>query len=64
MAKLEHPNTPCNELCEFDSDDVCVACFRTAEEVDMWAMYTAREKHEVLVAAARRRAAQSSQDAL
>lgn len=40
--------SPCVEVCELDSDFVCVGCGRTIEEVLKWREYTDEQKQKVI----------------
>jgi len=39
---------PCVNVCELDSDFVCIGCGRTIDEVLKWPEYTDEQKQEVL----------------
>lgn len=47
--------SPCQLICTYDSDNVCVGCFRSTEEVTNWDNYTDDEKKQVLENIAKRR---------
>jgi len=40
--------SPCVDICELDSDFVCVGCGRTIDEVLKWPEYTDEQKKAVL----------------
>ncbi|WP_367991182.1 DUF1289 domain-containing protein [Spiribacter pallidus] len=40
--------SPCVDVCESDSDFVCIGCRRTIEEVLKWPEYTDEQKKAVL----------------
>jgi predicted Fe-S protein YdhL (DUF1289 family) len=42
------PQSPCIAICALDNDDVCVGCYRTAEEITDWFMANSEQKREVL----------------
>ena len=54
------PKSPCISVCVLDDDDVCMGCFRTANEITDWFMASDDEKREVLRRARERREADSS----
>ncbi len=49
--------SPCVAICTLDEDDVCIGCFRHADEIREWMILEAAEKLAVLERVrARRRA--------
>ncbi len=40
--------SPCEKICYLDSDDVCIGCKRTRDEIRMWMKYTDEEKLQVI----------------
>jgi len=40
--------SPCVDVCELDSDFVCIGCGRTIDEVLKWPKYTDEQKKAVL----------------
>jgi predicted Fe-S protein YdhL (DUF1289 family) len=40
--------SPCQLICTYDEDHVCVGCYRSAEEVNRWDSYSEDQKREVL----------------
>ncbi len=50
----EEPRSPCVSVCVLDDADVCVGCYRTAEEVTDWFLASNREKREILQRARQR----------
>lgn len=47
MSAVE-PQSPCIAVCVLDERDVCVGCYRTAEEITDWFMSSGDEKREIL----------------
>lgn len=47
--------SPCQLICTYDEDMVCVGCYRSAEEVSNWDNYTDEQKLRVLETITRRR---------
>jgi len=41
-------SSPCVDICELDSDFVCIGCGRTIDEVLKWPKYTDEQKKAVL----------------
>ncbi|UTW45304.1 DUF1289 domain-containing protein [bacterium SCSIO 12696] len=49
MSNDEKPiNSPCISICALDDDDVCVGCYRTADEIRGWMAMDNVERKEVL----------------
>jgi predicted Fe-S protein YdhL (DUF1289 family) len=41
--------SPCNQTCRLDPQiNLCVGCYRTAEEIVRWSRYSAAQKRAVL----------------
>ncbi|MEX2497013.1 MAG: DUF1289 domain-containing protein [Woeseia sp.] len=49
------PPSPCIDVCELDSRDVCRGCRRTLAEIAAWSRMTASEQWQVVEAAAQRK---------
>gem|GEM_PF-431527 len=49
--------SPCQLICTYDEDKVCVGCYRSAEEVATWDRLTNAEKQEVIEKTNKRREA-------
>ncbi len=47
MSERE-PASPCISVCALDMNDVCMGCYRSADEVTDWFMASADEKREIL----------------
>jgi predicted Fe-S protein YdhL (DUF1289 family) len=41
-------NSPCNNVCQLDKNDVCIGCFRTLDEIANWTKYNHDEKLRVM----------------
>lgn len=54
MSSTE-PQSPCISVCVLDENDICMGCFRSAEEVTDWFMASAEEKQAILERAEQRR---------
>lgn len=49
MSEVEKPvKSPCVSVCALDENDVCVGCYRTANEISFWSRYNNDERREVL----------------
>jgi len=44
----EVPASPCVSVCVLDEKDICMGCYRSADEITDWAMATAQQKREIL----------------
>ena len=53
------PKSPCISVCVLDDDDICMGCYRSAEEVADWFMASDEEKRDVLRKARERMQASS-----
>jgi hypothetical protein len=42
------PQSPCISVCALDENDICVGCYRSAEEITDWFMLAPEDKREVL----------------
>lgn len=47
--------SPCVSICSLDENDVCLGCYRSAEEITDWFMADDEEKRAILARAAARR---------
>lgn len=54
--------SPCQLICTYDTDNVCVGCYRTVEEIANWDRYTDEMKLKVLENTAIRRAEKGGGD--
>ncbi|HLX70834.1 MAG TPA: DUF1289 domain-containing protein [Verrucomicrobiae bacterium] len=54
-------SSPCVNICQLDSQDVCIGCFRTRDEIARWTQMTDDEKSLVLAAVKNRRDIGSSE---
>lgn len=59
MSDVE-PQSPCISVCVLDENDICMGCYRSADEVTDWFMTTADEKRAILERAQQRRQDSSS----
>ena len=54
-AEAAEPQSPCVSVCALDEHDLCMGCYRTADEITDWFMASAAQKREILKRAAKRR---------
>ena len=48
------PKSPCISICTLDGNDICVGCYRRAQEITDWLVMSEVRKREVLRLCARR----------
>ncbi len=49
--------SPCIQICRLDPfEDVCVGCFRTADEIASWASYSDEQRRQIMGTLKERRA--------
>jgi len=46
--------SPCIGVCALDHEDVCVGCFRSADDITEWSLYSDEEKAQANQFAAQR----------
>ncbi len=47
MSQAE-PQSPCISVCLLDDNDICVGCYRSADEITDWFMEDAEGRREIL----------------
>ena len=55
----DEPMSPCISVCLLDEEDVCVGCYRSADEITDWFMADSESRREILQRARARREADS-----
>lgn len=50
-------DSPCINVCALNDEDVCIGCFRTAQEITDWTVLSENEQKAVCVKAGERRKA-------
>lgn len=55
----QEPQSPCIAVCALDENDVCIGCYRTADEITDWFMLDAEARREIVKKANERRDEQS-----
>jgi predicted Fe-S protein YdhL (DUF1289 family) len=48
MNESEEPASPCISVCLLDEEDICVGCYRSANEITEWFTASAEGKREML----------------
>lgn len=46
--------SPCISICALDENDICVGCYRSAEEITRWSQADNKERHSIIESAATR----------
>jgi len=46
--------SPCIGVCALDAEDVCIGCFRTADEITEWSLMDHDEKQQCVEDSAKR----------
>ena len=59
MSEAE-PQSPCISVCLLDEANICVGCFRSADEITDWFMASAEQKREILRRTQQRREASTT----
>ncbi len=54
------PQSPCISVCLLDDRDICVGCYRSADEITDWFLADAEGKREILARARERMEAAST----
>ncbi len=54
------PESPCVSICALDENDICMGCYRSAQEITDWFMASDEEKRQILVRVRERRDAVST----
>ena len=54
--------SPCIEVCSLNNEDVCIGCYRTANEIIEWFSAPNERKREILLSVNQRRAGSAPQD--
>ena len=56
MSDATQPvKSPCIEVCSLDHEEVCIGCYRTANEIIEWFSAPDERKREILAAIVQRR---------
>ncbi len=48
MSAVGEVRSPCVSICALDERDICVGCYRSAEEITDWYMANREEKEAIL----------------
>jgi len=52
---METVESPCVRNCCLDTDDICMGCYRSIDEITGWNAASLEEKNEILVRAQERK---------
>jgi len=50
----EPVRSPCVSVCALDAEDICVGCYRSAEEITLWISLDNAARREIIKRAAER----------
>lgn len=53
--KNDNVESPCNDLCTLDDENICLGCFRSLDEIIGWLEMDDKMHREILDNAAKRR---------
>jgi predicted Fe-S protein YdhL (DUF1289 family) len=62
MNNINNIKSPCIHVCTHDSDNICLGCYRSLEEIRKWYVSTDEEKLETINNAEKRRAHKDQKD--
>ena len=48
MMQEDSIKSPCVDICALDERDICIGCYRTADEITFWTQMNNEEKNSVL----------------
>jgi len=40
--------SPCIQVCELNSDNLCTGCMRSADEIGRWTLYSDEEREKIM----------------
>lgn len=46
--------SPCISICALDAEDICVGCYRSAQEITRWSVADNAERKQILESASQR----------
>ncbi|RLD33707.1 MAG: DUF1289 domain-containing protein [Bacteroidetes bacterium] len=56
MSDSSQVKSPCTHVCTHDTNDICLGCYRSLEEIRKWYHCTDNGKREIIKNAEKRRA--------
>ncbi len=55
MTNVEKPlPSPCVGVCSLDEQDICIGCYRSADEITRWSIMDNAERRDVLASSVQR----------
>lgn len=48
IKSMTEPASPCVSICALDEEDICIGCYRSADEISNWVSFDPQRKLEVL----------------
>ena len=46
--KIKEIDSPCVGICQYNDEEVCIGCFRTAEEISQWTTISDEERDKII----------------
>ncbi|MDG2252855.1 MAG: DUF1289 domain-containing protein [Methylophilaceae bacterium] len=46
--KIKEINSPCVGICQYNNEEFCIGCFRTAEEISQWTIIKDDERERIM----------------
>jgi len=46
--RIEEISSPCVGVCQYNNDEVCSGCFRTADEISQWTTISDSEREMIM----------------
>ncbi|MEM9249178.1 MAG: DUF1289 domain-containing protein [Pseudomonadota bacterium] len=47
--RRDEPESPCIKICQIHpAERICIGCYRTIQEIGMWSVMSAEERHAVI----------------
>ena len=43
--------SPCTAICQVNTEQVCIGCYRTLDEIQRWSTCSSQDKHNIIAAA-------------
>ena len=47
-SKSQKIDSPCVGICQYNSEEICTGCFRTAEEISQWVTISSDEREKIM----------------
>ena len=47
-SKSQEIDSPCVGICQYNNEEYCIGCYRTAEEISQWITISADEREKIM----------------